>query len=656
MAMQAPTGNSAEQRESEALLPSYVTKTPQGVFIDLSQAIPDSALAQFVDRLFANGARFAGLDYACFLALLYDIESLRPSAAAAAKIRLASDIVRFTPQRKALYKGVRTLDAGARAEYVFEPVTVEVVFNEPVYGEAGEDGVAPIAEYVRRVQEQPARLDFDEFVADMWLKGVRYGIDATAVRRAMDEGVFSRMDVAAQLAAVEGSDAEMQTANEGLQRDDSPKVLANGKADLRRFKNRFPHVAQGEPLVKKIHRVLGRPGRKVTGETMEPPLPKDFDLFELAGAGTHVEPGRHEDFIVADLDGFLTLDIASNQVSVTEKIENRGGISVRTTGDLALAVDEFIEYGEVQEGRVVEGKHMTFKADVYGMVSSLNGNIRIESNLSGGSAKSMGGNVTVIGRTSCSVLEAWDGTIRAQFAEGCTIIGRTVYVERAVNCEIVAEEMHLGASEGCGILAKSVRMDSADMRKDQESIVTLVIPDMSVFEQKIVEAGKAAASVAGLIEARVRAMETLKSDAEFAKFHALGENIRQGSIKLTDTQLENWRKLESRFAPRLRQLQELDDEKQALLRQRQAAEAEVERLCRERQASGKGVACEINEVRGDSVVQTAKSSLGMIPWRSLSAAELKSRLHSLSAAEDRLFFAGEGSFSWQFAVPELAAA
>lgn len=91
-----------------------------------------------------------------------------------------------------------------------------------------------------------------------------------------------------------------------------------------------------------------------------------------------------------------------------------------------------------------------------------------------------------------------------------------------------------------------------------------------------------------------------------------------------------------------------------MLKQRQAAEAEIERLCRERLASGRGVGCDITEVRGDSVVQTAKSSAGLAPWHHLPAAELKSKLHSLSTSENRLFFAGEGSFSWQYSVPDLA--
>ncbi len=643
--------NDAVLPQDGAGLPTYISKTEEGVFVDTRQAIPDAALEQYVNRLFVNGARFADLDYSSFLALLYHLDTVPvPSSG---KVRIAADIVRFPAPRQALYKTLKILDDGARAEYAFEPVKMETVFDEPVYGEPGPDGVSPIVDYNRRIKEVPTRLDFDEFVAAMWLKSLRYGIDATAVKRAILSSEMSRVDVAEQLPATEGVDAEMVPANEGLQRDDSPKVLANGKADLRRFKNRFPHVAFGERLVKKTHPIPGRPGRKVTGATIEPAPPKDFDLLELAGPGTRVDAGAREDYIVAAIDGFLTLDIASNQVSVTEKIENRAGISVRTTGDLALAVDEFVEHGEVQEGRVVEGKHMTFKADVFGAISALNGNISIESNLSGGSARSMGGDVSVLGRTSCATIEAWDGTVRLQFAEGCTIAGRTVFVEHAINCEILAEELHLGRSEGCGITARKAVIGTADMRRNQETVLTLAVPDMAVFDQKITEARKAAASAASLVEARVRAVDAAKSDAEFAKFLALAVNIRSGAVKLTDAQVANWKKLESRFATQLARLQGLEEEKQTMLAQHRAAVAEVERLCAERKASGQGIGCEILEVRGDTVVQTAPSSQGLVPWRQLGASELKTKLNAMSTAEARLFAGDAGSFAWRYAVPEL---
>ena len=74
---------------------------------------------------------------------------------------------------------------------------------------------------------------------------------------------------------------------------------------------------------------------------------------------------------------------------MTEKLENKAGISVKTTGDLVLSVDEFIEHGEVQEGREVRGRNMVFRSDVFGRVISEGGNIELKKNLSGGIAETV---------------------------------------------------------------------------------------------------------------------------------------------------------------------------------------------------------------------------------------------------------------------------
>lgn len=642
-------GEDKEGGREAALLPAFVSKDQDGIYVDLSYSLVDGVFADFIDQLFSSGTRFSGLDYPAFIAMLYDSDPI-----SAGKIRIAEDTVRFPPQRQELYKGLKILEGGVRAEYVFEPVSMEITTEEPVYGEPGEDGTAIVVDHIRRGREQPTRLDFDEFVASLWLKGVRFGIDVEAVRAAIIEGSITRIQVATQRDAVPGRDADIQAANEGLQRDDSPKVLANGRTDLKRFKNRFPHVAKDEPLVRKAYRVAGKLGRKVTGEPIEPYLPQDLDLFPLAGPGTYIKQSEGEDLIVAAMDGFLTLDLATNQVSVTEKIENRDGISARTTGDLALAVDEFIEHGEVQEGRAVEGRHMTFKSDVFGNISALNGgNIHFESNLSGGNATSSGGSIRIDGRASRAMLEAWDGSITAQFAEGCTIMAKTVSIAHAINCEIVAEELSIGAAEGCGIFAKSVRAESADMRKNQESVITMVVPDLSAYDEAIAARRKTLSDIATAIAEKTAQAETLKGEPELTKFLALREQIKQGRIQLTDAQFLNWQKIESKFARTFRLLQTLDAECQALAGQSKTAEQEIDRLSRERAASGADVSCEITEVRGETIVQTAVSSLGINALRVLGLAELKARLHGFGAAEDRLFSGDGGTFAWRYTVPEL---
>lgn len=638
--------DTADRLAEQLMIPGFVAVRPEGVFILLSQLRSDEDFRLFADRLIGNGMRFEGLDYAAFLGLLYD-EDWRAEKKGA-EIRLAARIVPFPSQRRPLYRAVKVLQGGERAEYVFEPVSIEVSYEEPVYGEPDESGVAQIVRYVTTTKLQPAKLDFDEFVADMWLKGVRFGIDEQAVRKVIAEGQPARMTVARQLEPTEGRDAEILEASPDLHRDNAPKVLASGKADLRVFKNRFPQMAKGARLLKKIPRVLGKQGRKVTGDAIEPKLPKDLDLGALSSVGTRVEQLADGEYIVATLDGFLTLDTKSNKVSVTEKIENKGGISVRTTGDLALSVDEFIEHGEVQEGRVVEGKHMTFLSDVFGKIVSHGGDIRIDGNLSGGQAETLAGNVTLNGRGSRAVVRARDGEVTAQFCESCTIVGSSVRIEHAVNCEIVADEVHAGTVEGCMIAARNVRIASADERRGKETLVTVLVPDFTATDHFISKLKKDIAEAQAGITDRQRQVEQLKSEPEFAKFLALAERIRSGAIKLTPEQDANWRKLVAKHAKAVTQVQQLGKETDALDKALKASEEELSYTERERGEIGKGIACIIDRVVGHTTGQTMKTGNGAEELANLSGGDIRNVLQKADSAKSRIFSGNDGAIDWKF--------
>ena len=125
------------------------------------------------------------------------------------------------------------------------------------------------------------------------------------------------------------------------------------------------------------------------------------------------------------IDGFIVIDAGTGAISITTKIENQGGISAKSTGNLKLTVEEYIEHGEVEEGCVVEGKHLVFLADVFGTVISDGGNIKLNSRLSGGHAKSVGGNIGVKGKTLNATLEAWDGNVRVEFVENSLVLARS---------------------------------------------------------------------------------------------------------------------------------------------------------------------------------------------------------------------------------------
>ena len=624
---------------SELTLPAYVLQRPEGVFIKLSPPPAQDILRLFVERLFSNDTRFVGLDYASFISLLYDTDFAASRIGSAAELRIASDIVRFTPQRKALYRGVKIMDADERAEYMFEPV----------HETPGDDGTAPGAEHTSEVDMQPTQLDFDEFVADMWVKGVRFGIDADAVRKAIAQGTTMRLDIARKLDPTDSKDAEIVEENDALRQDNAPLILANGKADLRRAKNRFPQVAKNAPLLRKIPRVLGKPGYLVTGKVIEPRLPLDIDLSKQVGEGTRIDSSEKGELIVSAMDGFLCFDETSGEISVTAKIENKGGISAKSTGDIKLTVDEYIEHGEVQEGRVVEGKHMTFLSDIFGTVIANGGHIQLGKNLSGGRAQSIGGDITVKGRAINATLEAWDGKVTVKFAEGCTIIGKSVFIERAVNCEIIAEELQLAIAEGCAIAGKKIRIKSSNARKNSETVITILLPDLTSFDQQIAQAKTNLTQVDNALQAKAREIDAAKSDPGFVKYLAIAAKIQDGSIKLAPEQQVEWQKIVRQFAPIMKGSDELNNKHQAL-------ENEIERLSQARMICGAGECCEIGEVLGDTVVRKSSSKSGMLAFRGLSAQQRKAQLQHLGTPQERIFSGDRGSFEWHFQVPEPSAA
>ncbi|MDD5384355.1 MAG: FapA family protein [Gallionella sp.] len=634
--------------QEELMLPGFVFRRPEGIIIDLPCLHAAGGFGLFIDRLFTGGMRFSGLDYAAFLKLLYDADWLAAMQGKSAEVKIATKISRFLPQRQVLYRAVKLLEGGNRAEYVFEPVSIKEAYEEPVYGEPGEDGVPSITGYVSKTRQVPTKLDFDEFIADMWLKEVKFGIDADAVRQAIASGASARVTIARYLEPTEGRDAEILEVCPDLRRDNSPKILRDGKADLKAFKNRFPQIAKGKRLIKKVPRVLGKPGYKVAGDVIEPKMPKDVDLYALAAAGTSVEQAADGEYIVAALDGFIILDEQSSSISVTEKIETKGGVSAKTTGDLELSVDEFIEHGEVQEGCTVKGKHMTFIADVFGNVISRGGNIRIEGNFSGSRAESQGGNITLCKSASRATVRARDGEVTVHYCEHSTIIGRVVRVEHAVSCEIIADEVFADVVEGCMIAAEKIKIASADERRGRETLVTVLIPDLSEFDQRIATLQKRIVEAQESNKAKVQEIELLKSDQEFAKYLALHERIKSGAIKLTTEQAGNWRKLVEKNAKVVNQIAKLNAEISALDLSVKKSEEELASATRERDAMGGDISCVIDKIIGQTTGQTMKSANGADVFSGMPGADIRVILQKVDSYKARIFSEDSGSVGWKF--------
>lgn len=653
MSPQSKVGNLADLKESEVLLPSYLLRQQGGIYVNLTLFPVGGEFDKFIDRLFRDGFRFAQLDYRVLMNLLFDYELILDTYGIDAKVKLANDIISFPARRKYLYRAVKMDAHFESAEYFFEPVEIEVEIDVPVYGEAGEDDARLIVGTERVLEIRPTTLDIDEFVTDMWLKGVHFGLNVVEISGVLSRKEAVRMTVAIQKDASAGSDAEVEEASDVLHRDNSPKILPNGKADLRKFQNRFPQVEAGTRLLKKKSRLLGKPGYKVNGSKIEPEIPDDLSLQALAGIGTRIETLDGYEFIVAARKGFVALDVDTNHIEITEAIENKTGVSLKTTGDLSLAGKEFIEHGEVQEGRTVEGTNMTFRSDVYGTIISKGGFILLEKNLSNGAAKSQGGDVTSNGRAFNSLIEARDGRITLSYAEACLILGKSVVIDHAINCEIVAEDIHIGSAEGCGIAGRNIKITSSGDSRGKETNIAIVLPDLTVFETQIRQVNKAIQSCMQNIKTKDREIEQISSNEEVAKYLAVASSVKLSTVKLTAAHQENWRKMTAKFAKVDNALDKLNADKREQLKRVQAFEQEIAYLMEGREKSGRGLNCKIAEVVGDTLVRAVSVYNGVQELHKIKPVDIKAKLREQGSTLERVFCNDEGDLDWVYKMPEL---
>lgn len=648
-------GDLVSLAEGQVLLPSFVSRRNDGLWVKLGALTTPGLLMEFVDRVFQGGTRFAGLDYGLFLKLLFDYTQEDFAALLAGfdkaghppEMRLADDIVPFPAARRGIYRGVKLLGNGEAAEYLFEQVLVDVVTTAPPADNPDATGTCPDGGNAAMTATERAYLDFDEFVAALWCKGIRYGIDAATVRAAIAADKVERLTIGAQKPPRQGSDASIVEQTDCLHRNDAPRIRPDGRMDLCQFQNRFPQVMAGTRLFKKVPRVMGVSGWNVLGRELPPAAVKDFDINSLAGTGTRVEHvSGNGEYVVAAMDGFLNIDTRSGQVSVTAKIINREGVSARTTGNLALAGDEYEEHGEVQEKRLVEGHHMTFLADVFGRVVSDGGRILIKQNLAGGAARSNGGSIVVAGSASRATLEAKGGTVEVGKAESSVLVGQVVRISHAVMCDIVADEVVIERAEACAIAAKRVSIGQATMRRAEPTIVSLLLPDEAGFD-RAVEATRAEMRKASADEAQLRAqLAALAQLADMKTYLSLQPKLQANSIVLTPLQTANWQKLLTRIAPQLRECSDLQGAVEAARQQAEDCRQRIETLEAERRAAIAAVACTIRQVAGETIVRTLRLAANLPPLASLSARELHIRLRERGTPVERIFAGEHGSVAW----------
>lgn len=600
-------------------MPYGVVQRPDGVYLDPS--LPHSALLTAIDGIFANGNYFTGLAYPVLMRALYGVGS-KVVPAEDGWLRFAAGIGRFDPARRELYHSVK-IDKGT-AEYYFEPVYLADPDDPDAFGE-------------------PALLNIDEFVADMWSKGIRFGIDIGAVRAAIKEGGTERLVIARRLEPVQGTDARIVEVTDDIHRNDAPRQLANGMVDLHAFQNRFPQIRKDVRLLQKIPRVAGTVGFELSGIQIEPAVPKDVDLNAYCGLGTAVERTPDGEFLVARQAGFLMVDAKSSQISVGSKIVSHEGVSARTTGNLELTGD-YEEFGEVQEKRIIEGDSITVHADVYGKIVSRGGTILLNHNLIGGAAINKLGDIRVRGMVSNATVQASNGEVVLERCENSVISGTRIRIDHAINCEILGQDVNVTKAEGCAIGGRNLAIESAAPRRQSEMVVVVQVPDPKNVDAVIAATAERVAQLAAAVQKQKAVLDTMTSQPDVRKYLRLAAGVRKNEITLTPEQMPMFQRMAQAVAPALKEIGKASTAIKAGEAECQIGQDIVTKLRTQRDEAGASQ-LSIAQVAGEMRVRMLHFDPDGSTTYDLPVRDIKARLRGISTA--KVLFAGSsGSFSW----------
>jgi hypothetical protein len=618
----APPAQAQAARLADTGPEHCIARRDDGVYAD--PAVPGATLVAAIDSIFRSGRYLAGIDYPILLKALFGYGPALPQAPeGGSQARIAADILPFDTARRELYRAVK-IGAG-RAEYYFEPVWLP----DP----ANPDGPG-----------LPARLSPDEFVADMWLKGIRFGVDLDTVRAVIDAGKAERIMVAKRHDPVPGQDARIVEVSDDIHRNDAPRQLADGRLDLNSFQNRFPQIQPGVRLLQKVPLTDGSPGFEMAGTPLAAKPGRDLDLGEYAGEGTKVERLREGEFLVSQQAGFLTVDAATSKISVGAKIVSRDGVSAKTTGNLQLTGD-YEEFGEVQEKRVIDGEGITVHGDVFGSLVSRGGNILLHANLVGGSAHNKRGDIRVLGVASGAIVQAEDGAVVLERAENCVVSGTRITIAHAVNCEVFGDEVHIGQAEGSAVAGRRVTIECAMPRKQGEMLAYVLRPDGAQIDE-VIAAVSARLAQFGQVAAHQKArMDSLTAQPEVRRYLMLASRLRKKEISFTPEQARQFQRMGQEVGPALKEIGEVAAKVKQLdadLEQGRKVLADLERQRRDA-ASVSSVTLE--RVAGDTLVRVLGFSPAAGTPYIIGPREIKTRLRGPQAGE-LLFSGAQGGFAW----------
>lgn len=546
---------------------AFLSQEQQGLFATLARLPDQEAALACVEAVFKGGYYFKDLSYKNLQAILYDLAAVKTGFK---RLLLARCLAPLSPRREALYQGELALGKH-EALYDFTQLADS--------RERFAKGVRPPA-----AEEQPRAAD--EFVAVMWKRGVRFGLDMAAAAQglAVRKNQYLRLCIAQARAPHPGEDARTE-ALISLEKDLRPLETPEGEVDLKRYQCVFPQAREGQVILRKIPASAGVEGRTLAGQALPAAAGKDLDLARFKGPGTELGVVGRAECLVAAQAGFVSVHPRSGAVSVTNEVINHTPVGLKT-GNLTIEAESIVQYGGVGPGYQLEGNNLVFKSGaVEGAVVSRQGAVTVEGNVTGGQVTALAGDVLVKGRVLAgSRLEAYRGQVSAEYAEKCLLIGRAVSLRKAVNATIIAETATIGESKSCNILALSMKLDrvsaggAAGVKQGLPPAgATLVVPIVEVPKRPLAILRHTLGLLVEPLPRIDEAIERINSDTQVQMYmRALGSYVRAESEEQAHRAQAVLQPLEDKVRPVVGRWRELKAEKAALELAKAGLEAEIE--------------------------------------------------------------------------------
>lgn len=471
---------------------SLVQVKEDGVFIDVS-SLTRQRFMSYVDSVFTNNYYFEWLDYALFSQLIFNPSDIKwnPNYTGY-QIKMCDKIAFLSPERAKKYHKPMIFGKNKdQAEYTFSPLYDEVL---------DENG---------KTIEVRILLNRDEFIAKMWLYGIRYGLQIPAIEEALIAPKEKKVLIAEALPSTPWQDAYLQTLVALWQ--DLQIQSTNGKLDWKNYARVFPQVPAWKKMYQKIPLQDGKIGMNIAWDQLLPTEPEDFSMYKLCWEGTSLIQESDIEYIVSSQAGYVQpvighydsktcgekegkkvkVSIAQIQwpVAVTREIQ-LGTIGPKT-GNIDATGDVSIQW-EIIHDYWVKAENLKCIGDVNGSIYVQN-NANIAGNIIWSSGKqyikfwefsqngqvvSQKWNINIQGKVlSNAILQAQHGNITAMWVESSIVIGKNIQLQSLRSSIVIWEDIQIeNVTNSIIICTHKVSIHSLVSLKESGNIIFIIKP------------------------------------------------------------------------------------------------------------------------------------------------------------------------------------